>query len=94
LTLSVCWSATASGWRMDQRVAWAQLGGGLLIPGGSLGGMGVKAWFLHRFGMPPKLIAERQFNLGFLNTAVDAIALIALVSGSQPASSPARTISC
>ncbi len=64
------------GRRMDQRVAWAQLGGGLLIPGGSLGGMGVGAWFLHRFGMPPKQIAERQFNLSFLNTALSALALI------------------
>ncbi len=64
------------GRRMDQRVAWAQLGGGLLVPGGSLGGMGVGAWFLHRFGMPPKQIAERQFNLSFLNTAVSAFALI------------------
>jgi uncharacterized membrane protein YbhN (UPF0104 family) len=64
------------GRRMDQRVAWAQLGGGLLIPGGSLGGMGVGAWFLHRLGMPPKQIAERQFNLSFLNTAVSALALI------------------
>jgi hypothetical protein len=64
------------GRRMDQRVAWAQLGGGLLVPGGSLGGMGVGAWFLHRFGMPPKQIAERQFNLSFLNTAVSALALI------------------
>ena len=61
---------------MDQRVAWAQLGGGLLVPGGSLGGMGVGAWFLHRFGMPPKQIAERQFNLSFLNTAISALALI------------------
>jgi uncharacterized membrane protein YbhN (UPF0104 family) len=62
--------------RMDQRVAWAQLGGGLLVPGGSLGGMGVGAWFLHRFGMPPKQIAERQFNLSFLNTAMSMLALI------------------
>jgi uncharacterized membrane protein YbhN (UPF0104 family) len=64
------------GWRMDQRVAWAQLGGGLLVPGGSLGGMGVGGWILHRFGMPTKEIAERQFNLSFLNTAVDALALV------------------
>jgi Lysylphosphatidylglycerol synthase TM region len=64
------------GRRMDQRVAWAQLGGGLLVPGGSLGGMGVGAWFLHRFGMPPKQIAERQFNLSFLNTSLSAFALI------------------
>ena len=64
------------GRRMDQRVAWAQLGGGLLVPGGSLGGMGVGAWFLHRFGMPPEQIAERQFNLSFLNTAISAFALI------------------
>jgi uncharacterized membrane protein YbhN (UPF0104 family) len=64
------------GRRMDQRVAWAQLGGGLLVPGGSLGGMGVGGWFLHRFGMPAKQIAERQFTLSFLNTAVSASALI------------------
>jgi uncharacterized membrane protein YbhN (UPF0104 family) len=64
------------GWRMDQRVAWAQLGGGLLVPGGSLGGMGVGGWILHRFGMPTKEIAERQFNLSFLNTGVDALTLV------------------
>ncbi len=64
------------GWRMDQRVAWAQLGGGLLVPGGSLGGMGVGGWILHRFGMPTETIAERQFNLSFLNTGVSALALI------------------
>ena len=56
------------GRRMDQHVAWAQLGGGLLLPGGSWGGMGVGGVILHRFGMPTKLIAERQFNLSFLNT--------------------------
>jgi uncharacterized membrane protein YbhN (UPF0104 family) len=64
------------GWRMDQRVAWAQLGGGLVVPGGTLGGMGVGGWILHRFGMPTKLIAERQFNLSFLNTGVSALALV------------------
>ncbi len=73
------------GKRMDERVAWAQLGGGTLVPGGSLGGVGVGAWMLHRFGMPNRLIAERQFNLSFLNTAVDALTLVvfglALASG-------------
>jgi uncharacterized membrane protein YbhN (UPF0104 family) len=64
------------GRRLDRRIAWAQLGGGLVVPGGSLGGMGVGSWILHRFGMDPKVIAERQFNLSFLNTAVDALALI------------------
>ena len=63
--------------RMDTHVAWAQLGGGTVIPGGSLGGVGVGAWLLHRFGMPNELVAEREFNLSFLNTAVDALALIA-----------------
>jgi len=62
--------------RMDDRVAWAQLGGGLVLPGGSWGGVGVGTWILHRFGMPVKLVAERQFNLSFLNTAVDALALV------------------
>ncbi len=64
------------GRRMDDDVAWAQLGGGLLLPGGSWGGAGLGAWILYRFGMPTKLIAEREFNLSFLNTAVDALALI------------------
>ena len=64
------------GRRIDTRIAWAQLGGGMLIPGGSLSGVGVGAWLLHRLGMPAKLIAERQFNLSFLNTAVDALALV------------------
>ncbi len=73
--------ADGRGWRMDQRVAWAQLGGGLVVPGGSLGGMGVGGWILHRFGMTTKVIAERQFNLSFLNTAVDALALIVVGVG-------------
>ncbi len=34
------------------------------------------AWILHRLGMPAKLIAEREFNLSFLNTAVDGLALV------------------
>jgi uncharacterized membrane protein YbhN (UPF0104 family) len=69
------------GRRMDDDVAWAQLGGGLLLPGGAWGGVGVGAWILHRFGMPNKVIAEREFNLQFLNTAVDALVLIAFGVG-------------
>jgi uncharacterized membrane protein YbhN (UPF0104 family) len=64
------------GRHMDERVAWAQLGGGLLLPGGSYGGLGVGAWLMHRFGMPPKVVAEREFNLSFLNTTIDALAVI------------------
>jgi len=78
------------GARMDRHFAWAQLGGGTLVPGGSLGGVGVGAWMLHRFGMPGEVVAERQFNLSFLNTAVDALALIffglGLASGILPGS--------
>jgi uncharacterized membrane protein YbhN (UPF0104 family) len=69
-------SRDGRGERMATRVAWAQLGGGMLVPGGSLSSVGVGAWILHRFGMPTELVAERQFNLSFLNTAVDALALI------------------
>jgi len=83
-------TADGRGQRMDTRVAWAQLGGGTLIPGGSYGGLGVGAWILHRLGMPTKLIAEREFNLSFLNTAVDALVLIifglCLASGILPGS--------
>ena len=61
---------------MDEHVAWAQLGGGLLLPGGSWGGMGLGGVILHRFGMPTELIAERQLNLSFLNTGIDALALV------------------
>jgi uncharacterized membrane protein YbhN (UPF0104 family) len=31
---------------------------------------------LHRFGMPTKVIAERQLNLSFMNTGIDALALV------------------
>ena len=61
--------------RMADRVAWAQLGSGV-VAGGAYGGMGVGGWILHRFGMPLELIARRQFNLQFLNTTVSALALI------------------
>ena len=67
--------------RTGTRAAWAQLGGGTLVPGGSLSGVGVGAWILHRLGMPSQRIAERQFNLSFLNTAVDALALVVLGLG-------------
>jgi hypothetical protein len=69
------------GRRTDDRVAWTQLGGGLLLPGGAWGGVGVGALILHRFGMPRKVIAEREFNLSFLNTAVDALALLVPLAG-------------
>src|SRR5207247_10663445 len=36
------------GKRLATRVAWAQLGGGMIVPGGTLGSMGVGAWMLHR----------------------------------------------
>jgi len=62
--------------RTSTRAAWAQLGGGMFLPGGSLAGIGVGAWILGHFGMLAKTIAERQFNLSFLNTAVSALALI------------------
>ena len=67
--------------RIDVRAAWTQLGGGMLLPGGALGGVGVGAWILRHFGMPAKLIAERQFNLSFLNTAVDGLALVFFGTG-------------
>jgi uncharacterized membrane protein YbhN (UPF0104 family) len=70
-------SRDGRGRRMDERVAWAQLGGGQILPGGAWGGVGVGTLILHRFGMPTKLIAEREFNLSFLNTALNALALIA-----------------
>jgi hypothetical protein len=64
------------GVRISTQAAWAQLGAGMLVPGGSLASIGVGAWILRRLGMPGTTIAERQFNLSFLNTAVDALALI------------------
>jgi uncharacterized membrane protein YbhN (UPF0104 family) len=70
-----------SGKRTDDDVAWTQLAGGLLLPGGAWGGVGVGAFILHRFGMPNELIAEREFNLSFLNTAVDALVVIVLGVG-------------
>jgi len=68
--------AGQGGRRMDQHVAWMQLGGGLVLPGGTWGGMGAGGVILHRFGMTTEVIAERQFNLSFLNTCIDALALV------------------
>jgi uncharacterized membrane protein YbhN (UPF0104 family) len=64
------------GRRTDDDVAWTQLAGGLLLPGGAWGGVGVGALILHRLGVQTKVIAEREFNLSFLNTGIDALALI------------------
>lgn len=64
------------GRHLGARVAWAQLGGGMIVPGGSLGSMGVGAWMLHRLGVSSEGVAERQFTLMFLNTGVDALAVV------------------
>jgi uncharacterized membrane protein YbhN (UPF0104 family) len=64
------------GRRLDARLAWAQLGGGLLVPAGSFSGVGAGAVLLHRCGLPLTTVTEREVNLSFLNTAVDARALI------------------
>jgi uncharacterized membrane protein YbhN (UPF0104 family) len=57
-------------------VAWAQLGGGMLVPGGTLGSIGVGAWMLHRLGIPMDRVGERQFTLMFLNSGVDGLAIV------------------
>ncbi len=62
--------------RMASQLAWAQLGGGTLVPAGSFGTLGVGGWLLNRLGMPTRRIAERLLSLSLLNTAVDALALI------------------
>jgi uncharacterized membrane protein YbhN (UPF0104 family) len=64
------------GRRTADDVAWAQLGSGVLLPGGAWGGMGWGALILRRFGVPGELIAKRQLTLSFLNTAIAALALI------------------
>jgi uncharacterized membrane protein YbhN (UPF0104 family) len=64
------------GKHLGARVAWAQLGGGMLVPGGTLGSMGVGAWMLHRLGIPMDRVGERQFTLMFLNSTVDGLAIV------------------
>jgi uncharacterized membrane protein YbhN (UPF0104 family) len=64
------------GKHVGARVAWAQLGGGLIMPGGTLGSMGVGAWMLHRLGIPMDRVGERQFTLMFLNSGVDGLAIV------------------
>ena len=59
-----------------ERVAWAQLGGGMIVPGGAIGSMGVGAWLLHRLGISTDRVGERQLTLMTLNTAVDALAIV------------------
>jgi uncharacterized membrane protein YbhN (UPF0104 family) len=69
------------GGRLDVRLAWAQLGAGMFIPGGSLSSVSAGTWLLHKLGVPFKQIAERQLSLSFLNTAIDALALIVVGVG-------------
>ena len=69
------------GRHLGARVAWAQLGGGMLVPGGTLGSIGVGAWILHRLGMPMDRVGERQFTLMFLNSTVDGLAIILFGAG-------------
>jgi uncharacterized membrane protein YbhN (UPF0104 family) len=69
-------SQEGRGRHLGARVAWAQLGGGMVVPGGTLGSIGVGAWMLHRLGLPMDRVGERQFTLMFLNTAVDALAIV------------------
>ena len=73
--------ADGRGKHLGARVAWAQLGGGMIVPGGTLGSMGVGAWMLHRLGMSMDRVGERQFTLMFLNTAVDALAIVFFGAG-------------
>src|SRR5207302_5968259 len=61
------------GHRLPSRVAWAQLGGGLLVPGGSYSGLGVGAWLLHRLGVPIRQVTERPVRLSFRHPAGDAV---------------------
>jgi uncharacterized membrane protein YbhN (UPF0104 family) len=69
------------GRHLGARVAWAQLGGGMLVPGGSLGSIGVGAWMLHRLGIPMDRVGERQFTLMFLNSGVDGLAIVFFGAG-------------
>jgi uncharacterized membrane protein YbhN (UPF0104 family) len=48
----------------------------MLVPGGTLGSIGVGAWMLKRLGMSMDGVARRQFTLMFLNTGVDALAIV------------------
>jgi len=68
--------AEGRGRHLAARVAWAQLGGGMIVPGGTLGSMGIGAWMLQRLGMPMGRVGERQFTLMFLNTAIDGLAVM------------------
>lgn len=87
-------AGSSGGRRMATRLAWAQLGGGTLVPAGSFGTLGVGGWFLSRLGMPAERIAERLLSLSLLNTAVDALTLLAvglaLATGLLPGSSNLR----
>ncbi len=67
---------TAGSNRIATRLAWAQLGGGTLVPAGSFGTLGVGGWLLSRLGMQKGEIAERELSLSLLNTAVDALAML------------------
>ena len=61
---------------VGQQIAWAELGGGMLLPAGAAGGPAIAAWALHRVGMEGEVIAQRSLVLLFLNSAVDFLVVI------------------
>jgi uncharacterized membrane protein YbhN (UPF0104 family) len=61
---------------LGRQIAWTELGGGMLLPAGAVGGPGIAAWALNKVGMEGELIAQRSFVLVFLNSAVDFAAVM------------------
>ena len=65
--------------RLNALSYWLFLAGGLVLPGGVWGGVGAGALILHRFGVPSKVIAEREVE----RMAADGLAVV-IVSPSTP----------
>lgn len=60
-----------------RRVAWTEMGSGVLIPGGGVGGLAVGGWLLSLTGMRKGPILRRSSALFFLTSGVSSFAVIA-----------------
>lgn len=83
-------------WLDAQRVGWAELGMGSIVPSSGIAGLALGAWIFSRVGADPKVIARRSLAFylikGGANFVAVAVIGLALFAGAGPSLSPWLTV--
>lgn len=84
-------------WADAQRVGWAQLGMGSIVPSSGVAGLALGAWIFNRAGADPKVIAQRSVAFYLIKgaanfVAVAVIGLLLFVGVGHPDISPWLTL--